>query len=139
MRFLVDTNVISEVGKGQRCDRNVAAWYRSVELGRVCLSALVIGELRAGIERLRRRDADRAARLDRSLVLTADMFADRIFAVDRRVAEAWGRLSAERRLAAVDGLIAATAIVHGMIVVTRNVRDFAATGVQILNPFEPLQ
>jgi predicted nucleic acid-binding protein len=137
MRFLVDTNVISEVGKGQGCDRNVAAWYRSVELGSVCLSVLVIGELRAGIERVRRRDPDRAAHLDRSLVLTADMFADRIFGIDRRVAETWGRLNAERRVPAVDALIAATALVHGMVVVTRNIRDFAATGVQLLNPFEP--
>jgi hypothetical protein len=138
VRFLVDTNVISEVGKGQRCDRNVAAWYRSVELGSVCLSVLAIGELRAGIERLRRRDTARAARLERSLLLTADMFADRILGIDRRIAEAWGRLYAERPLAAVDGLIAATALVHGLIVVTRNVRDFAATGVQVLNPFDPL-
>jgi predicted nucleic acid-binding protein len=137
MRFLVDTNVISEVGKGQGCDRNVAAWYRSVELGSVCLSVLAIGELRAGIERVRRRDPDRAARLDRALILTADMFADRIFGIDRRVAETWGRLNAERRVAAVDGLIAATALVHRMVVVTRNVRDFAAAGVELLNPFEP--
>ncbi len=136
-RFLVDTNVISEIGKGRRCDHNVAAWYRSVELGSVCLSVLVIGELRAGIERVRRHDSDRAARLDRSLILTADMFADRIFGIDRRVAEAWGRLSGERPVPAVDALIAATALVHGVIVVTRNVRDFVATGVQVLNPFEP--
>jgi len=136
MRFLVDTNVISEVGKGRRCDRHVAAWYRSVEAGSLCLSVLVIGELRAGIERLRRRDAARAARLDRSLILTADLFADRIFAVDRRVAETWGRLHAERRMPAVDGLIAAIALVHGLTVVTRNVPDFVGTGVALLNPFE---
>jgi predicted nucleic acid-binding protein len=66
------------------------------------------------------------------------MFADRILGIDRRVAEVWGRLNAERALASVDGLIAATALVHGMIVVTRNVRDFAGTGVPVLNPFEPL-
>jgi predicted nucleic acid-binding protein len=138
MRFLVDTNVISEIGKGRGCDRNVAGWYQSVELGSVGLSVLVVGELRAGIERLRQRDAGRAARLERSLILTADMFADRILGIDRRVAEAWGRLNAERRMAAVDGLIAATALVHGMIVVTRNVQDFAGTGVRVLNPFEPL-
>jgi hypothetical protein len=138
MRFLVDTNVISEIGKGRACDRNVAAWYQSIELGSVGLSVLVVGELRAGIERIRRRDARRATRLERSLILTADMFADRILGIDRRVAEVWGRLNAERALASVDGLIAATALVHGMIVVTRNVRDFAGTGVPVLNPFEPL-
>jgi predicted nucleic acid-binding protein len=138
MKFLVDTNVISEIGKGRGCDRNVAAWCQSVELGSVCLSVLVVGELRAGIERLRQRDAGRAARLERSLILTADMFADRIFGVDRRIAESWGRLNAEGRIPTVDGLIAATALVHGMIVVTRNVRDFAGTGVRVLNPFDPI-
>lgn len=138
MKFLIDTNVISEVGKGRGCDRNVAAWYRSVELGSLCLSVLVVGELRTGIERLRQRDVKRAARLDRSLILTADMFADRIVGIDRRIAESWGRLNAERQIAVVDGLIAATALVHGLIVVTRNVRDFVGTGVQVLNPFEPI-
>ena len=139
MKFLIDTNVISEVGKGRGCDRNVAAWYRSVELGSLCLSVLVVGELRTGVERLRQRDVKRAARLDRSLILTADMFADRIVGIDRRIAESWGRLNAERQMAVVDGLIAATALVHGLIVVTRNVRDFVGTGVQLLNPFEPIQ
>ncbi len=138
MKFLVDTNVISEIGKGQRCDRNVATWYRSVELGHLCLSALVVGELRAGIERLRRRDTARARRLDRALILVADMFADRILGLDRRVCELWGRLNAERRIPTVDGLIAATALSHGLVVVTRDVRDFAATGVRILNPFESM-
>jgi predicted nucleic acid-binding protein len=136
MRFLMDTNVISEIGKGRRCDRGVAAWYQSVEVGSVCLSALVIGELRTGIERLRQRDAGRAARLDRALILAVDMFADRILGIDRRVAEAWGRLNAERRVPTVDGLIAATALSHGLTVVTRNVRDFAMAGVRVLNPFE---
>ena len=139
MRFLVDTNVISEIGKGRGCDRNVAAWYQSVELGSVCLSVLVMGELRAGIERLRQRDAGRAARLERSLILAAGMFADRIFGIDRRVAESWGRLNAEGRIPTVEGLIAATALVHGMIVVTRNLRDFARIGVPVLNPFEPIR
>jgi predicted nucleic acid-binding protein len=136
MKFLVDTNVISEIGKGQRCDRNVAAWYRSVELGNLCLSALVVGELRAGIERLRRRDTARARRLNRALILTADMFADRILGLDRRVCEVWGRLNAERQIPTVDGLIAATALSYGLVVVTRDVRDFAALGVRVLNPFE---
>jgi toxin FitB len=137
LRYLVDTNVISEIAKGSRCNRHVTAWYQSVEFDDLCLSVLVVGELRGGIEQLRQRDPRRAIRLDRSLVLIADMFADRIMRIDRRVAESWGRLNAERRVAVVDGLIAATALVHALIVVTRNVRDFAGTGAQILNPFEP--
>jgi predicted nucleic acid-binding protein len=136
MKFLMDTNVISEISRGRRCDPSVAEWYRSVELGSICLSSLVVGELRAGIERLRQRDGERAVRLDRALILAVDMFADRILGIDRRVAEAWGRLNAERSVPTVDGLIAATALVHGLIVVTRNVRDFAIAGVRVLNPFE---
>jgi predicted nucleic acid-binding protein len=139
MRYLLDTSIISEVGKGQQSDRNVAAWYDSMPLESLCISALVIGEIRAGVEKLRVRQAERAVAFERWLVLVVDLFANRIIGIDRRIAEQWGRLNAYRRRPAVDGLIAATAIAHGMIVVTRNVRDFADTGAEILNPFEPLR
>lgn len=135
--FLVDTNVISEIGKGRRCDRRVADWYAAVERDSLWLSVLVVGELRSGIERVRRRDPARAMRLERALILTADLFADRVLAINRRIAERWGLLNAERVVSTIDGLIAATALVHRLTVVTRNVRDFAPTGVAILNPFEP--
>ena len=135
MRYLIDTNVLSELGKGARCHPGVAAWYRSAAPEALCLSALVIGELRAGVEALRRRDPDRAGRIERALILAVDLFADRIVGIDRRVAERWGRLDGYQRAAVVDGLIAATALVNGLTVVTRNVRDFAATGVSCLNPF----
>jgi toxin FitB len=105
----------------------------------LCISALVIGEIRAGVEKLRGRQAERATAFERRLVLIVDLFADRIIGIDRRIAEQWGRLNARRKQPAVDGLIAATALVHKMIVVTRNVRDFAETGAEILNPFEPLR
>ncbi len=135
--FLVDTNVISEIGKGRRCERRVADWYAAVERDSLWLSVLVVGELRSGIERVRRRDPARAMRLERALILTADLFADRVLAINRRIAERWGLLEAERVVSTIDGLIAATALVHRLTVVTRNVRDFAPTGVAILNPFEP--
>lgn len=135
--FLVDTNVISEIGQGRRCDRRVADWYAAVERDSLWLSVLVVGELRSGIERVRRRDPARAMRLERALILTADLFADRVLAINRRIAERWGLLNAERVVSTIDGLIAATALVHRLTVVTRNVRDFAPTGVAILNPFEP--
>jgi predicted nucleic acid-binding protein len=135
VRYLVDTNVLSELGKGARCHPGVAAWYRSVAPEALCLSALVIGELRAGVEGLRRRNPGRAGRVDRALILAVDLFADRIIGIDRRVAERWGTLEGYQRTAVIDGLIAATALINGLIVVTRNVRDFAATGVGCLNPF----
>jgi toxin FitB len=138
VRYLLDTNVVSELGKGEQSDRNVAAWIDSMRPEVLCISALVVGEIRAGVEKLRVRQAERAGAFERRLVLVVDLFADRIFGIDRRVAESWGRLNAAGRIAAVDGLIAATALVHGMIVVTRNVRDFAGTGARVLNPFEPI-
>jgi toxin FitB len=137
VRYLLDTNVIAEVGKGEQADRNVVAWYESAKPDSLCISALVIGEIRAGVERLRLRQAERAAAFERQLVLVIDLFSDRILVIDRRVAEQWGRLNARHTRPAVDALIAATALVHQLVVVTRNVRDFAATGAEILNPFEP--
>jgi toxin FitB len=136
VRYLLDTNVISEASKGDQGDRNVVTWYESMDPDSLCISALVIGEIRAGVERLRLRHAERAAAFERHLVLVVDLFPDRILGIDRRVAEQWGRLNARHGRPAVDALIAATALVHQLIVVTRNVRDFAATGAEILNPFE---
>jgi len=138
MKYLLDTNVLSEVGKGERGDENVTAWYESVERESLCLSVLVVGEIRAGIERLRARRPQRAAGFERRLILMVDLFADRIIGIDRRIAEQWGRLNARERGPAVDRLIAATALVHDLTIVTRNVRDFERTGAALLNPFEPL-
>lgn len=137
MKYLVDTNVLSEISKEAGCNNNVAEWYARVPRDDLCLSALVIGEIRGGVERLRARDLRRAIRFERWLVLVVDLFADRIVGIDRRIAERWGWLNARERLPAVDGLLAATAIIHKMVVVTRNARDFARTGVPVLNPFEP--
>ena len=137
--YLLDINVITEVSRGERGDRNVRTWYDATAAEQLCTSVLVIGEVRAGVEKLRIRAADRAVAFERHLVLLVDLFADRIIGVDRRVAEMWGRVNAGHRPPAVHGLIAATALVHEMTVVTRNVGDFAGTGVQALNPFEPLR
>jgi predicted nucleic acid-binding protein len=136
LRYLVDTNVVSEIGKGDRCDRNVATWYATVEPDALALSVLVIGEIRDGIERLRNRDPRRARFFERWLLLVVDLFADRTVGIDRRIAESWGRLNSRTRLPTVDGLLAATALVHQLVVVTRNERNFARAGVRVLNPFE---
>ncbi|MCD6016865.1 MAG: VapC toxin family domain ribonuclease [Solirubrobacterales bacterium] len=92
MKYLLDTNVISEVSKHDKADANVVAWYNSVERDSVCLSVLVIGEIRAGIEKLRVDRPKRASDFERRLILTIDLFADRIISIDHRVAERWGRL-----------------------------------------------
>ncbi len=137
MTYLVDTNVLSELRKRNRCDPNVAAWYRGAKLEELFLSVLVVGELRRGAERLRTRDPRQFAALDKWLILAVDRFGDRIIDVDRQVAEEWGRIDAHSPVSPIDGLLAATAKARGLTLVTRNVRDMERTGARILNPFEP--
>jgi toxin FitB len=102
---------------------------------RLFLSVLVAGELRQGVERLRLRDATAAASLDRWCGALIDGYADRLLPVDARIADLWGRLNVPDPIAAVDGLLAATAIVHGLTLVTRNMKHVARTGVMLHNPF----
>lgn len=135
MSFLVDTNVLSELRKGARADPRVLGWFRSVDDAALYLSVLVIGELRQGVERLRRRDPPAAAKLDRWLHELIERHADRTLPVDAAVADRWGRLNVPDPIPAVDGLLAATALVHSLTLVTRNVRDVRTTGVRHLDPF----
>jgi toxin FitB len=137
--FLLDTNVLSELRKGKRADPGVIAWFAQIPEEELFLSVLVAGELRQGVERLRRRDLETAERLDRWLVTLLEDYADRILPLDLRIAELWGRLNAPDPLPAVDGLLAATAIAHGLTLATRNGRDVARTGVQIVDPFQGAQ
>ncbi len=136
MSYLLDTNVLSELRKGRRCDPAVAAWYSGLAEDDIYLSVLVVGEIRQGIERIRRRDAASARAIDRWLATVVSAHGDRILPVDREIAEEWGRIAAPRPLAAIDGLLAATAKVRGLTLATRNVRDVARTGVACLDPFE---
>ena len=135
MSYLLDTNVISELRKGERADPNVAAWFVGIADEEVFLSVLTIGEIRRGIESVRRRDPDSAAALDRWLNLMSETHGDRILPIDRAIAEEWGRMNTPDPLPVVDGLLAATARVLGLTLVTRNVADVAGTEVQLLNPF----
>ena len=136
MSYLLDTNILSELRKGPRCNANVAAWFAPVPEHAVYLSVLVIGEIRRGIERIRRRDLQAAATLETWLAQVVAQHRERILAVNREVAEEWGRMTATRSLPTIDSLLAATAKSHGLTLVTRNVTDIAATGVPYLNPFE---
>lgn len=135
MRFLVDTNVLSELRKGPRANSKVLGWFRSVDDAALYLSVLVIGELRQGVERLRRRDPPAAAKLDRWLHELIEHHSDRTLPVDAAVAERWGHLNVPDPVPAVDGLLAATALVHSLTLVTRNIRDVRTTGVRHLDPF----
>ncbi len=136
MSYLLDTNVISELRKGERGDANVARWYESLAEDEIFLSVLTIGELRRGVELIRRRDATSADRLDAWLAEVASGHADRILPVDAVVAERWGRLSVPAPVPVVDGLLAATALTHGLTLATRNIKDVKGTSVACVNPFD---
>ncbi len=137
MSLLLDTNVVSELRKHGRMHARVGAWFETVDDADVHLSVLVVGELRRGIERIRTRDVKQAASLERWLQRLTREHSDRILPVDRRVADEWGKLSAVRAGSPIDLLMAATARVHELVLVTRNVRHVAWTGVVCMNPFEP--
>lgn len=137
--FLLDTNVISELRKIRlgRADQNVAHWADSVDAVDLYLSAITVQELELGVLLVERRDAAQGAIFRtwlESHVLPA--FAGRILPVDTAVAQRCAALHVPDPRPAMDSLIAATALVHGMTLVTRNVADFQSSGVMILNPWE---
>ena len=134
--FLVDTNVLSEARKAKGGNPHVMAWLAD-HRAELFLSVLVTGEVRRGIERIRLRDRAAAGTLERWLRTLEAEFDDRILPVDAAVADRWGRLMAERTVPVIDGLLAATALVHGLILATRNVRHISPTGVSTVDPFAP--
>ena len=134
--YLIDTNIVSEVRKGRRCDPNVASWYRSARDDELFLSVLVIGEIRQGIERVRSRNARQAAALERWIEEILGSFGDRVLPVNERIAQIWGRLNAREALPVIDSLLAATAQAHGLTLVTRNLKGIERSGVRCLNPFK---
>ena len=109
MSLLLDTNVVSELRKGPRANAHVRGWLEGVAVDEIHLSVLVVGELRRGIELVRRRDADQAAALERWLNRVTTDHAERILPVDSLVAQQWGLLTARRPGSVVDTLMAATA------------------------------
>lgn len=137
--FLLDTNVVSELRKIRlgRADNNVAQWADSVDAGDLYLSAITIQELETGVLLIERRDPSQGAIFRSWLenhVLPA--FASRILPVDTAVAQRCASLHIPDPRPAMDSLIAATALVHGMTLVTRNVADFEPSGVTIINPWD---
>jgi toxin FitB len=138
--YVLDTNVVSELRKAHdgKADRHVTAWAAGVPASSLFLSALSILELELGVLRIERRDAAQGMVLRAWLderVLPA--FADRVLAIDIEVARRCAGLHVPDPHGERDALIAATALVHGMVVVTRNVTDFGRTGARVINPWEP--
>ncbi len=137
--YLVDTNIVSEARKGARADPGVRRFFRQVESQRaaVWLSAVTVGELRCGVERIRRRgDAAQAGRLEAWLDGVLERYADRVLPFDADAAQVWGYLRASDPGGELDKQIAAIALVNDLTVVTRNVGDFDGTGVRVLDPFD---
>jgi predicted nucleic acid-binding protein len=135
MGFLIDTNILSELQKGERANSGVRTWYDQCNPDELFLSVLVVGEIRQGIERLKRRDPTQAARLEQRLNDVLTLMQGRILAITENIAQRWGVINSPDPLPVIDGLLAATALEHGLTLVTRNVRDIQRSGVAYLNPF----
>ena len=134
--YLLDTVVLSELRKRRR-NTHVVNWIGAVTPADLFLSTVTVAEIELGIERQRAIDPAFAAELARWLDITLRTYGERILPLTVAIARRWGRLSAQTGNRELDLAIAATALEHGLTVVTRNVSHFAATGVTILNPFEP--
>ena len=133
--YLLDTVVLSELRKSRR-DPSLTGWLEHIRPTDVYLSVVTIGEVEKGIAQQQRRDPALAIRLAGWLDGVLRYYATRILAVDVNVARRWGRLADAHRHGGADLLIAATAIEHGLAVVTRNLGQFEGTGVPLINPFE---
>lgn len=140
MMFVLDTNVVSELRKARtgKIDPNVAAWAESMDAADLFVSSITIMELELGILSVERRDAVQGSVLRSWLEQhVLPEFSGRTLSVDTAVALRCARLHVPDKRGERDALIAATALVHGMTVVTRNVADFESTGVPIINPWNP--
>lgn len=135
MAYLLDTNVLSELRKS-RCAPEVRSWFASVAGEPHYISALAVGEIRRGIAGLERRDPDQAGVLEAWLAELVRTFSDRILPIDIAVADCWGRLDLRGPFPVQDGMMAATAVVHDLTFVTRNIRHAEGTGARLLNPWE---
>ena len=135
MRYLLDTNVLSETRKRQ-ADERVIAFLNGVDPSSLYFSILTLGELRKGVALKRQSDADAAKQLGSWVDGLELSFSDRILGIDAATARLWGELSAERPRPVIDTLLAATAAVHELTFVTRNTRDVQDIKVKLLNPWQ---
>ncbi len=136
MRYLLDTNFISELRKGDNANRGVQTWAMSNDPSLTALSVVTIAEIRKGIENRRRTDTRQADAIERWLETILIKFAANILPVTIEIADHWGRLMSRAQLPINDSLLAATALAHDLTVVTRNVVDFEGSGARFHNPWK---
>jgi toxin FitB len=134
-QYLLDTNVLSETRKKQANER-VVSFLSNVEPSSLYISVLTLGELRKGIAIKAKSDPDAARKLSSWVDGLEYSFADRILSIDTKIASLWGQLCAERSRPVIDTLLAATAISHKLVLVTRNTNDVAGIKVSIVNPWK---
>ena len=134
MTYLLDTNVVSE-GMKPRPDQRVKEWFASVTGDELYISVLLVGEVIRGIEAMKRRDVLRARAYQEWLDGVMQAYGPRILPVTTEIAAEWGKMGVPNPVPVVDGLMAATAKVHGLTFVTRNTVDIARIGARLLNPF----
>ena len=135
MRFLVDTNVVSELKRGRHAAPAVAQWFEALPPDQVFTSVIVLGEIRRGIELIARRDRPQAELLERWYTGMRRKLDTRVIVIDEPIMIMWSRISVPDPLPSYDGLLAATALVHDMTVVTRNTSDFRRVGAKVLDPW----
>ncbi len=136
MSYLIDTNVVSEFRKERRADPNVLRWIDATLPSEHFTSVLVIGEIRHGIELMRRKDRQQAESMEAWLQGMIAKYGGRILPVDQRIADLWGRLGIPDPVPDIDGLLAATALAHGLTLVSRDKALLSLTALRTINPFE---
>ena len=136
MPFLLDTNILSELRKGALCNPNVLHWAAKESTQAHYISVLSLGEIRKGIELLRKKSPEKCAPLEKWLEKLHSDYAHCTISITVEISERWGELSSRRSLPVIDSLIAATALEFGLSLATRNTKDFDGLGIPIVNPFQ---
>ncbi len=136
MRYLLDTNFISELRKGDRANSGVQAWAMANDPGLCALSVVTLGEIRRGIEDNRRKDTQQALAIEQWLGAIRIKYDATILPISVEIADRWGRLMSATQLPSQDLLLAATALQHELTVITRNTADFEGSGARIHNPWK---
>jgi predicted nucleic acid-binding protein len=136
LKYLLDTNVFSEVRKGSNTHPAVRKWWSETDFLEIHVSVMVLGEIRQGVERLSGKNPQQAQEIERWLQFITNTLGARLLVVNHKITEVWGRMGMNRTLPLVDSILAATAVAHELTLVTRNTKGIQDTGVSYLNPFE---